>query len=465
MSYKKFKEKDVILNTMRTHPKSEFFIFDARVYYNNTPTKRGKFNGHTILSVGRHNEEYTGFISLFEYNIDRNGVQNPFIFPYINKNTSRTSFKTAGDASAPNEWSGADVGAILTSNYPLSASITREWIPDPIEKVAGPQCKKVDPDIEGSPHEACAIKRRHFYALKNKLTYNSIRSYHYSLSSSITPNDATSNGCRGRGGLGAHDCNGFNKEGQKLNLISIPSIFYGKTIKPGSVSLKWYYTGSLLGELRDTKRNGELIQVSGAFSSSQGGMLGGNHIGAVAGTILYDEGFILLTGSWNLAQSDTIGLLPAAARAYPQWIYWGAGANETGPAADVVNKSTAHSSLTDAAFTLNFEGTTDTQVMTMFARTAKGESNYSNNPTYQHFGQDLTRVTSSFLYEENPNRTIFNTVSSSYTGHSASFERQVYISKVALYDNSKNLVGIASLATPVLKKETQDITFKIKLDM
>jgi hypothetical protein len=205
--------------------------------------------------------------------------------------------------------------------------------------------------------------------------------------------------------------------------------------------------------------------VSGAFSSSQGGMLGGNHIGAVAGTILYDEGFILLTGSWNLAQSDTIGLLPAAARAYPQWIYWGAGANETGPAADVVNKSTAHSSLTDAAFTLNFEGTTDTQVMTMFARTAKGESNYSNNPTYQHFGQDLTRVTSSFLYEENPNRTIFNTVSSSYTGHSASFERQVYISKVALYDNSKNLVGIASLATPVLKKETQDITFKIKLDM
>jgi len=468
MSYKKFKNKDIIINTMRTHPKSEFFIYDAKVYYNNTPTRAGQFNPETILSVGRHNEKYSGYISLYEYNIDRNGSSNPFIFPYINKNTSRTSFKTAGDASAPNEWSGADVGAILTSNYPLSASITREWMPDPIAKVVGPGCKKVDEALDSSELEACAPKHRHFYSLKNKLEYNSIRSYHYKVSSSVTPSDPTSNGCRGRGAvgtLGAHDCNGFNKEGQKLNLISIPSIFYGKTIKPGSVSLKWYYTGSLLGELRDTKRNGELIQVSGAFSSSQGGMLGGNHIGAVAGTILYDQGFVMLTGSWNLAESDTVGVLPAAARDYPKWIYWAAGANETGAAADIVNKSTAHSSLYNAAFSMNFEGSTDTQVMTMFARTGKGESNYSNNPTYAQFGQELTRVTSSFLYEENPERMTFNTVSSSYAAHSASFERQVYISKVAIYDDSKNLIGIASLATPVLKKETQDMTFKIKLDI
>ena len=174
MSYKKFKNKDIIINTMRTHPKSEFFIYDAKVYYNNTPTRAGQFNPETILSVGRHNEKYTGYISLYEYNIDRNGSSNPFMFPYINKNTSRTSFKTAGDASAPNEWSGADVGAILTSNYPLSASITREWMPDPIAKVVGPGCKKVDEALDSSELEACAPKHRHFYSLKNKLEYNSI---------------------------------------------------------------------------------------------------------------------------------------------------------------------------------------------------------------------------------------------------------------------------------------------------
>ena len=55
-----------------------------------------------------------------------------------------------------------------------------------------------------------------------------------------------------------------DKASQTINLISIPSIFYGNRIKPGSLSLKWYVTGSLAGELRDTKRNGELIEVSGS---------------------------------------------------------------------------------------------------------------------------------------------------------------------------------------------------------
>ena len=53
-----------------------------------------------------------------------------------------------------------------------------------------------------------------------------------------------------------------DKDKQVINLISIPSIFYGTKIKPGSVSLKWNFTGSMIAELRDTKENGELIQVS-----------------------------------------------------------------------------------------------------------------------------------------------------------------------------------------------------------
>jgi len=81
------------------------------------------------------------------------------------------------------------------------------------------------------------------------------------------------------------------------------------------------------------------------------------------------------------------------------------------------------------------------------------------------YGQDRLKLTSSQVYEENPDRLIANTVSSSFPEHSASFKRQVYISRVALYDKSKNLIGIATMANPVLKEEDRDYTFKLKLDI
>ena len=82
-----------------------------------------------------------------------------------------------------------------------------------------------------------------------------------------------------------------NKATQELNLISIPSIFYGSSIKKGSVDLKYYISGSLIGQARDINKNGELIQVgpSGSVGS-----------GSVAGVVLYTEGFLVLTGSWDL---------------------------------------------------------------------------------------------------------------------------------------------------------------------
>jgi hypothetical protein len=101
----------------------------------------------------------------------------------------------------------------------------------------------------------------------------------------------------------------------------------------------------------------------------------------------------------------------------------------------------------------------------MFAHAKRGQVNYSNNPTYINHGTALISQTSSQLYEENSTRKIKNIVSSSFTGYSAPFKRQVFISRVAIYDKDKNLIGIASLADPVLKEEGQDFTFKIKLDI
>ena len=101
----------------------------------------------------------------------------------------------------------------------------------------------------------------------------------------------------------------------------------------------------------------------------------------------------------------------------------------------------------------------------MFAKARKGEVNYSNNPTYIKQGTSLIQTTGSQIYEENPSRKIKNIVSSSFPGFNAPFKRQVFISRVAIYDKDKNLMGIATLANPVLKEEDQDYTFKIKLDI
>ena len=101
----------------------------------------------------------------------------------------------------------------------------------------------------------------------------------------------------------------------------------------------------------------------------------------------------------------------------------------------------------------------------MFAHARKGEVNYSNNPTFIEKGQTRTEFTSSHVYEQRDDVRIKNTVSSSFSDYLAPFERQVYISRISLYDDDKNLIGVATMSNPVLKKESQDFTFKLKLDI
>jgi len=497
MSLKKFRPNDVIVNTMKAHPRCEFFIWNASVYYNNVGYNSGAFSQHS-------KNVPTGSVSLYEYNVDRlsgstgyslggyqyagvnaedmpnvawaplpagvpntprpelySGSTNPFIFPYITKDSERASFRSVGTSST--SYFDASPGDILYGSYPMSASITREFILN---------------DQTGSAFGGQRFKdNKHYRALRNKLNFLGARSEHYKISSPE-----------------------WNKDQQRMALISIPSIFYGSQIKPGSVSLRWYMTGTLCGELRDINQNGELIQVSGGIGTpgfSAGSLTATKALqcttGSVAGVVLYDEGFLLLTGSWPLTKEIT-ALIPGAISAssdnpgnsqakYPRWVYWGAGCNDgantgsldnlygrydtstddplgTGPGALLSDKQ-----FSSASFGLTFEGTTKTQVVTMFAHAKRGEVNYSNNPTYLQYSQSAIRTTSSHVYEENPNRLIKNTVSSSFAAYSSSFERQVFISKVALYDNNKNLIGIATLANPVRKKEDEDISFKMRIDI
>ena len=120
----------------------------------------------------------------------------------------------------------------------------------------------------------------------------------------------------------------------------------------------------------------------------QVGPEGSTGSGSVAGVALYDEGFLLLTGSWNLS-TEQIGLISGSSDTNPTWLLYGAGTK------DGVNVSTTSATFSSASFDMSFEGQTETQVITMFANASRGETNFSNNPTYLTHGQVVLSSTSS----------------------------------------------------------------------
>ena len=314
---------------------------------------------------------------------------NNRIFPWISKDSAGSSWKTVTDSAYATEYA---QGEILAGAYSLSASIVRELITSPYSSL-----------------------NRHYRSLRNRLDFYAIRSPHYKISASL-------------GDMS------WNKDEQTLNTIAIPSIFFGSQIRPGTVSLKFYYTGSIAGELVDAQQNGELVQVSGSDSTNDG---------KVAGVVMYDEGYVILTGSWDI--NGDAGA--------PTWLDYAKGAN------DGLTANEKYS------FNLSFDGHSETQVMTMFAHARRGEANFSNNPTYLKYGQEKLQYTSSHVYEENPELLVANTVSSSYNDYEAAYKRSVYISKVAVYDENKNIIGIATLSNPILKEEKDAYTFKLKIDI
>ena len=418
MSFRKFGPNDIVLNTMRAYPNVNITINESKVYYNNTPHQSGAFSDN-ILNI---TSSASGGISLYEYNVDRNSETNQYISAFISKDGSRVAFKSVSDIDFEDSF---EYGDIIRKNYPLTASISREFM----TTEAGDRHNQINTDTFEIKLNGGAPVYPHYYALRTRLNNYGYLSEHYVVKSSLG--------------------DGWNKDTQKINTIHIPSIFYGTRINPGSVSLKWYFTGSLIGEVKDTKENGELIQTFGTSSANNN---------KVAGVVLYEEGIIMLTGSWRLHDS-AIGLLNNGTVDRPQWIYFGAGAH------DGVNNTTAAPSFESASFNIEFEGVTETQTYTMFANAQRGQVNYSNNPTYLEYNQDYILRSGSNVFEENPNRRIKNITSSSFATHNEDFKRQVYVSRVAIYDENKNLIGIATLSDPVLKEEDRDVTFKLKLDI
>ena len=239
-----------------------------------------------------------------------------------------------------------------------------------------------------------------------------------------------------------------NKDTQELGLISIPSIFYGERIKKGSVKLDYYLSGTLIGTLEDTRYNGELVQT---YSYNE------TNNGEVAGLVFYKEGAIALTGSWELDGTvlDYNGVIGGDES---RWTHFGSGLHE-----DISSLTT----LPSASFHLAYQGVTHTNTMMMMAHAKYGELNYSNNPTYKdqshpNYATAGTGSIRSYVEAKVPPKNITHT---ELTDVTPELKRETYISKVALYDEDKNIIGYAKVATPVRKTEDRQYTFKLKLDL
>lgn len=388
MTFKKFESKDILYNVLETNPEQLFEIHDSKIYRNKQTQIVGQFTS-SVPNVP------TGFVSLYELNVDRNETDTGLIYPFVTKDGSLIGTKTISTTSFSSDFLYGDT---ISGSYPLSSSIKRDYY----------QLGQARPEID---------------ALKNTLNNYIIRSPQFAYSSSFG-----------------------NKATQPLNLISIPSILFGSSLKPTSLELNFYISGTLIGTLKDERGNGEMVQTGPAGSTGSG---------SIAGVALYDEGFLVLTGSWSLDGVARNYINDPGNLKEPSWLYFGVGANDGIPAGTIPSSS----------YALEMNGVNKIPTLTMFAHADKGEMNHSNNPTYVTFGQDKNPATGSYVYSEPDSLSIKNIVSSSYADPTGSFQKTTYISKIGIYDEDKNLIGIATMATPIKKTQNRDLTFKLKLDI
>ena len=397
MTYYKFKEGELLYNTIKTHPSINFNIYNGKVYYSNLSQVSGAFTA----SVGC---TPPGYISLYELNVDRSS--DNLIFPFVTKGGSLTSFRTVSTSSYNADFVYGDT---VSSSYPLSASISSDFYNQ--DRLSG--------------------SNRMVGALKNILNNYLVLSPQYSYSSSVSEQS-------------------WDKSQQPLRLLNVPSIFYGSSIEKGTVSLKYYITGTLMGELRDSKKNGELRQVLSSSNADSG---------SVAGVVLYNEGVLMLTGSWDLPGTQQNlpdpSSAPSTTLRSPRWYDFG------------ITGSGGTANISGSSFLMSLSGTQYVPTVTMFANAQKGEVNYSNNPTsleYDPIQSPSINSSGSTSYVEPDDIKIKNISSASYSDPAAEFEKTVYINSVGIYDENKNLIAVAKMAKPIRKRNSDDLTFKLKLD-
>ena len=117
-------------------------------------------------------------------------------------------------------------------------------------------------------------------------------------------------------------------------------------------------------------------------------------------------------------------------------------------------------------------GGTDTEVQTYFSPTTVSLANKDEQRNFSFLANAHWASNTAYYLTELPHGLksgsqveVKNIVSSSYPDPTGSFEKTTYISKIGIYDDEKNLIGVAKVANPVKKTEDREFTFKLKLDI
>lgn len=310
------------------------------------------------------------------------------------------------------KFSYSDYGAFLSQSYPLTSSISTFYFPS-------------SNNTSGSQFAIADTSRKQIKSLKNLLRRYQIYSPYYEYSSSLV-----------------------NYEEDTVTLINIPSIFYGDSIKKGTVKLSIISDGTLLSKIEDVGQNGELIKTTGSTNLANSKN--------VAGVVLYDEGFVLLfdnTKLTNYTESFYKTTSSATNGDYARWNTWGISAN------------TYPDAVVRTSYDIEFDGINKIPQLIMLAHAPKGEFNNSNNYTFINYNSTSSYRTGSSFYTENDTISIKNISKNEYITPTASFQKETYITKVLIYDENKNVIAVAKTSKPIRKTESREYTFKLKLDL
>ena len=202
MSYYKFKDNDLFVNTIEAHPDVKFYIQSGSIYIDNEAYISGTtFTAHA--SVGDNIDGVPrSYISLYQYNINRNQgglveAATGRIYPWVVKDSNRTSFKSITKENYNTQFNYD--GNQITSSYNLSASITRYYVTSSNTTAVVPPGTSV-----------LRLNPFYLFALRNVLNHYTYLSPYYAFSN-YTGTVTT-------------------PAVPEVNLIDIPSIFYGQIL-------------------------------------------------------------------------------------------------------------------------------------------------------------------------------------------------------------------------------------------
>ena len=428
----KFTPDDLFINRLKTYPEYNVFIYQGRMHVNRDTLISGS-GGITVYDVNTNRTDSADKIYPFIASGSTKPIFKSQVYQPLLKNFSSDHqfigeywFRVSGSKKISNYGDGISSingASAYTSSYAFESPIQRN-LTERVSSLNHNLFNITTGQIISRQRPLLQSTNLTASALQNVARKYTTLSDHFILSSSTR--DLVT-----------------GPAGDNINFIMIPSMYYGSSIKKGSVELNYYITGSKIASCADINHNGTLIGTTGSTS------------GSVVGLVMYDEGVIMLTSSTNLETGPSLNIeyVPSSAQ-NSSWLYYGTTLNDgTG----------SSNTLASASYDLNFKGTSYVNSMTMFAHARKGHLNHSNNPTYRDltFARSFTTGSGrTYLEGESP---IANVVSASYV--SASFEKITYISKVHIYDEDGNLIAITSMAKPVKKTLNDEFTFKMKLDL